>query len=170
MSMDHKGYAFDWNTFECELYPILIKSLETDDLEEIIAFIERNRDQLTDPYEGSPLDDSWQSTLTNRDAHEYGDYALTKYYAAGDSAGVGDTWIELSDQLSAKASQALLGETIGPKRNRFDPGRMGSYFQRPEQVHTSLEILTGVDMPEIDKFRKLLSRCAAKKLGVYITF
>lgn len=168
--MEHKGYAFDWYTFEHELYPILIKALKTSKLQEIIQFIERNQTQLTDPYEGKPLDDHWQSLLINRDAQEYGDYALTKYYAAGEPAGIGDTWMALSEQLPAKVAQTLLGETIGPRHNLFDPGRMGSYFQRPEQVYISLEILVSLSLPEIDEFRELLSRCVTKNLGVYITF
>lgn len=168
--MEHKGYAFDWYAFERELYPTLMKALETGDLQEIIGFIERNRTQLTDPYEGYSLDEDWQSTLENRDVHEYGDYALTKYYTAGEPAGVGDAWMDLSDQLPEKISQAFLGEAIGPKHNLFDPGRMGSYFQRPEQVPASLEILANLHLPEVDAFRALLSKCAVEKLGVYITF
>ena len=110
--------------------------------------------------------------LANRDAHEYGDHALTKYYDASnpEQGGVGYAWIELSDQLPAPACRSLLGEPIGPRHNLFDPGRMGSYFQTPEQVRVSLKILGGLNMPEIKRFCKLLSRCAVENLGVYNTF
>ena len=165
--MEHKGYAFDWQAFERELYPVLLKALETGDLHELIAFIERNRDQLSDPYEGAPLNDRWQAMLSNRDAHEYGDYALTKFYDPGQAMGVGEAWIELSERLPARA---LLGEALGPKGNPFDPGRMGSYFQRPEQVRASLDALANVSGPQVEAFRALLESCAARALGVYVTF
>ncbi len=168
--MEHKAFAFNWNSFEQELFPTLVKALETGEVQEIINFIEKNRQHLTDPYEGQPLDDGWQSTLSNRDVHEYGDYALTKYYAPDEAAGVGDAWIDLSDELPATASRALLGETVGPKGNLFDPGRMGSYFQRPEQARVSLDVLTNLNKPELADFCQLLSECVNKNLGVYITF
>lgn len=168
--MEHKAFAFNWDSFEQELYPTLVKALETGEVQEIINFIERNRKHLTDPYEGQPLDDRWQSPLANRDVHEYGDYALTKYYAPDEAAGVGEAWSDLSDELSTAATRALLGDTVGSTGNLFDPGRMGSYFQRPEQARASLNVLKSLDMPELADFCQLLSECVNKKLGVYITF
>ncbi len=168
--MEHKGYEFDWYAFERELYPMLVRTLETGQVQELVSFVESNRSQLTDPYEGQALDDNWQSTLANRDVHEYGDYALTKYYAPDEAAGVGDAWMELSDRLPAEASRALLGEPIGPQSNLFDPGRMGSYFQRPVQARISLSVLENIDFPELAEFCDLLSQCVEKNLGVYVTF
>lgn len=170
MSMEHKGYAFDWQAFERELYPAIIQALETGDSQEIIAFIERNLDQLSDPYEGAPLNDRWQMMLSNRDVHEYGDYALTKFYDPSQAMGVGEAWMGLSERLPARAARALLGEALGPEGNRFDPGRMGSYFQCPEQVPASLEALANVSEVEGAAFRELLEYCAERGLGVYVTF
>jgi hypothetical protein len=168
--MEHKGYAFDWRSFENELRPILIEGLETGGVQELLDFIENNRGQLTDPYAGITLKENWQLTLSNRDAHEYGDYALTKYYNVREEMGVGPVWIEISDRLPAEANMALLGKTLGPKHNFFDPGRMGSYFQQPEQVNTALDVLTRFDLPEIANFCHLLSKCVENNLGVYVTF
>lgn len=170
MSIEHKAFAFDWASFEQTLFPILTRALETGDVHELITFIDQNRAALTDPYEGMPLDDNWQNMLSNRDAHEYGDFALTMYYDPAAPCGLAYDWMALSDRLPARVNQALLGEVLGPEHNRFDPGRMGSYFQRLEQVRTSLEILNGENIPEMDEFRSLLTRCAASNQGVYITF
>ena len=170
MSMEHKGYAFDWYKFEAELQPVLVEALETGETQNLLQFIEKNREQLTDPYDGMPLNSRWQSMLFRPDAHVYGDYALTKYYDVSEQMGVGYNWIEVSDRLPKEAARALLGETLGPKHNLFDPGKMGSYFQRPEQVHISLEVLEKLNAADIDEFRRLLSKCATENMGVYVTF
>lgn len=170
MSMEHKGYAFDWQKFKAELLPVLIEALETGEIQDLLQFIEKNRDQLTDPYDGMPLNSNWQSMLFSPNAHVYGDYALTKYYDVSEQTGVGYAWIEISDRLPKEAARALLGEALGPKHNLFDPGKMGSYFQQPEQVRISLKVLEKLNVPEIDEFRRLLSRCATEDKGVYVTF
>ena len=115
MSMEHKGYAFDWHKFEAELKPVLIGALETGEIQNLVQFIEKNREQLTDPYDGMSLKSNWQLMLANQDAHECGDYALTKYYDVSEQMGVGYAWIEVSDRLPKEASRALLGEALGPK-------------------------------------------------------
>lgn len=123
MSMQHKGFAFDWLNFKRELQPVLVKSLETGDVQELLNFIGRNREQLTDPYSGVCLNEKWQAMLSNRDAHEYGDYVLTKYYDVTEERGVGNVWTELSYSLPADAKFAMLGKAVGSRQCYVFPRR-----------------------------------------------
>lgn len=170
MSMEHKGYAFDWQSFASELHPILLNGLETGDTQGLINFIASNREQLTDPYAGAPLKENWHRLLSNCDIHEYGDYALTKYYEVGTDRGLGYTWREISDQLPVAARKSLLGKPLGPQGSFFDPGRMGSYFQAPAQVAASLEVLRDYPLLALAGFCDLLAACVGEGWGVYITF
>lgn len=112
----------------------------------------------------------WQEALENRDLHEYGDYALTRFYNPTDCSGVGYEWVRLSDNLPEPAAKAMLGFSIGPPERLFDPGRYGSYFQTPTLVRESLSILQPFRMPELARFMELLEQCAAEGRGIYATF
>jgi hypothetical protein len=170
MSMSHKAYAFDWRWFECDLRPLLEDALVTDNARRLETFIDDHREVLTDPYEGEPLADDWRETLENRDVHEYGDYALTRFYDPANDCGIGGAWARLSERLSQPAADALLGCTIGPPMRLFDPGRQGSYFQASAQVPQSLAMLKPLALPDLAVFIALLEQCAAERCGVYVTF
>ena len=168
MSMEHKAFAFDWNAFQRDLAPILHDALSCDSVAALAAFIEHHRHSLTDPYEGQPLPKDWWSSMENRDVQEHGDFALTRYYSPTVDFGIGDSWIEFSSGFPSP--QILLGDLFGPADNRFDPGRMGSYFQTPTVVASSLRDLSANDHPELSGFVGLLERCNAGEMGVYVTF
>jgi hypothetical protein len=179
MPMQHKAYAFDWRSFEQdELHGLLMQALETGDPSGLAAYIERNREWLTDPYEGDPLPESWQETLENRDVHEYGDYALTRFYDPADDRGLMYCWNDIDDALPEEDRDLLLGLAFGPRHNRFDPGRYGSYFQTPEQVADTLAVVRGLglswleeyDTEIVKRFEQLLEECIANGLGLYVTF
>jgi len=170
VGMSHKAYAFDWRGFEFDLHPWLEMALAANDPTELEAFIDDNRVSLTDPYEGEPLPADWRSGLGNRDVHEFGDYALTRYYDPSDDRGVGSAWRSLSGELPETAANALLGFSVGPHERLFDPGRYGSYFQTPAQVREALAVLKPLGVPELAWFVELLERCAAEGRGVYVTF
>jgi hypothetical protein len=170
VGMHHKAYTFDWTRFQCELQTLLVRALTVDGAPELEAFIDQHRELLTDPYEGEPLPENWRASLGNRDVHAYGDIALTLYYDPADDRGIGGEWIELSNKLSAPAAKALLGFPIGSPAQLFDPGRYGSYFQTPELVGGSLEVLRPLNLTELQSFVELFQRCQASGLGVYVTF
>jgi hypothetical protein len=169
MSMSHKAYAFDWRGFELDLLPLLEDALHADNTAQLERFIDDHREALTDPYEGEPLSDDWRAALENRDVHEYGDYALTRFYDPSEDCGIGEAWVRISERLSRPAANALLGCSVGTPKSVFDPGRCGSYFQTPAQVPESLAILKPLGLPELGPFLALLERCAAEKCGVYVT-
>ena len=166
--MEHKAFAFDWNAFQRHLAPILRDALSSDSVAGLAAFIAHHRQSLTDPYEGEPLPEDWSSLMENRDVQDHGDFALTLYYSPTADFGIGDSWVALSDGYPV--ARSLLGEPFGPAANLFDPGRMGSYFQRPDAVSKSLRDLSADNRPELSSFVDLLERCGAEGMGVYVTF
>jgi hypothetical protein len=170
MSMSHKAFAFDWWGFDSDLAPIMLTALEADTGTYLGEFIERERDRLTDPYEGEPLRADWQRLLEAGDVQELADFALTRYYSVREDHGVGGAWLRLSDSLSDAQSEALLGTPTGSRERLFDPGRLGSYFQSPPAVRRSLATLSDLEAKEVQPFRELLKCCDAQGLGIYVTF
>jgi hypothetical protein len=168
--MEHKAYAFDWSAFEFDLHPLLLDALTAKDTAELAAFIDQHLAELSDPYEGQPLSADWRDMLGNRDVHEYGDDALTRFYDPADCWGIGYEWTRLSDELPQPAANAMLGFPVGPAENLFDPGRYGSYFQTPGRVRESLAALQPHGCPELARYLELLERCLAERCGVYVTF
>jgi hypothetical protein len=170
MPMEHKAFAFDWPRFERDLYPLLVEALAADDPAGLEAYIDRHRAELTDPDEGEPMSADWRDGMENGDVHEFGDYALTRFYDPADCWGVGYAWARLSDELPGPVKSALLGSSVGPPERLFDPGRYGSYFQTPDHVRESLAALRRHARPELTRYLYLLEQCAGKRRGVYVTF
>jgi hypothetical protein len=170
MSMEHKAFAFDWSAFEKELLPVLMDALATGDASSLACFVDEHRLQLTDPYEGNSLPEDWRAQNEVGDVQQVRDFAITKYYRVVDDSGVGSNWLRLDAALTAAERLALLGYVVGCEDLQLDPGRMGSYFQRPQDVQQSLESLRGQSIPEMDNYLQLLRRCLANRLGVYVTF
>jgi hypothetical protein len=168
--MSHKAFAFDWNAFDLDFGIILLTALDTDDGTELAEFIQQERDRLTDPYIGDPLPEDWRGLLESGDVQELADFALTRYYRVRDDHGVGGAWLGLSESLTEGQSRALLGVPFGGGDRLFDPGRIGSFFQSPVMARESLAALAGLAAEEVRPFRELLTRCVARRLGVYITF
>ncbi|WP_373540891.1 hypothetical protein [Chamaesiphon sp.] len=136
MSMEHKAFIFDYEAFELELKEILETALDLNDTEGLEKFIKLNINYLIDPYEGEQLSEDWNEMLEYRDPHEYGDFALTKFYNATDDIGLNYEWIEIGDMLSSESGESIsiFGNSIGKDGNYFDPGKMGSYFQSSRMV------------------------------------
>ena len=170
MGISHKAYAFDWEPFEKRVRPLLEAALSSHNPEALLALIERQLGAFADPYEGAPLEQGWRARLERGDEHEVGDYALTLCYRPTEDFGVGDQWLEMESVLSDGAKKALLGRPIGPPDNLFDPGKMGSYFQSPEQCRASLSIIES----ECDKvpaeFLDGLRQTRRLDKGLYVTF
>ncbi|PSB58491.1 hypothetical protein C7B77_04495 [Chamaesiphon polymorphus CCALA 037] len=169
--MAHKAYAFDWKAFEQdELFIILPRSLECDDVLSLVRYIQLHYAQLKDPYEGEPLDETWQEILENKDVHEYADFTLTRFYDPDRDLGIGEEWIEIDESLSECNRSILLGFPLCSKNNVFDPGRMGSYFQTPERVLDSLRNVRELKIDALESFQTLLEDCSQRRLGLYVTF
>lgn len=171
MSMSHKAFAFDWRRFESdELYTLITRALESNQVACLVAYIEKHLPELKDPYEGVPLDQTWQELLDNRDVHEYSDFALTRFYDPAADLGVAEEWIEIDRSLTEAERGVFLGFPIHAAKTAFDPGRMGSYFQTPEQVSESLKIVNQLAITSIASFKRLLESCSQHRLGIYVTF
>ncbi len=178
MSMSHKAFVLDADRFQAELRATLERALADGDVEPLRRFIAAHRGELTDPYEGAPLDDDWESMIETRDAHQYGDFALTRYYDAGDDLGLGDGWRELGELLEREGvgERAILGTPVGAPGNAFDPGKMGSYFQSPPEVRANLQRVDALAQRRPDladrlaPARAMLAAAASAARGLYVTF
>jgi hypothetical protein len=170
MAMLHKAYAFDWIAFKSGLLRKLTTALRTDDPTSLLRFIAENRKQIKDPYEGDPLSDDWQEAYDAHDVQTIADFALTRYYDPAADYGIDYEWGRIAEERPDIAYTLLLGKPVGPRSNRFDPGRYGSYFQRPGELPATLENLSIIREPALRSFRALLRSSSRRGLGVYVTF
>lgn len=179
--MDRKAFIFDYLAFIEQLSSLLEEALLTNKTEGLISFIEDNIVSLKDPYEGEPLDSSWEDLMEDlKDVHNYGDFALTKFYDPANSIGLCYDWQQIDDILSRELSvdplDIILGHSFGPDDNHFNPGRMGSAFQSPEQVKDNIQIIQklieqkpdlAIDLKDL---LSMLKQAEASEKGLYTTF
>ncbi|MGL5806515.1 MAG: hypothetical protein ACRC2R_05385 [Xenococcaceae cyanobacterium] len=179
MSIDHKAYVFNYDRFQIELKDIIEEALASGNPNELITFIKNNLSYLKDPCEGKPLDGFWQDAIGILEVDNYGDFALTKFYQPQNCIGLGDKWSEIDDLLCfefGELSLITLGKLLGTKENYFDPGKMGSYFQSPQQVQTNLIRLedTLEQRPELLQHLvsvvNMLKEASNLGKGLYVTF
>lgn len=179
--MEHKAFVFNCEGFERELKGILEEELHTDSYLRLREFILKNIDHIKDPYEGNILDEDWELMIENDDPHQYGDFALTKYYEPLDDIGIGMNWEKLQDivgGLAIEGESPILGTTVGSSDNPFDPGKMGAYFQSLSKVKQNLKFLNelkkeGADRDievELKTSIKMLKAANEAKKGLYVTF
>jgi hypothetical protein len=175
--IEHKAFLFDFPGFDRELRELLESSLSSRDLHGLVSFINANLANLRDPYEGEPLDGRWEEMVATRDAHQYGDFALTKYYNPQADIGIGALWQDVQELISHSRvveESPLLGRTIGPKDDPFDPGKIGAYFQSSEQVRQSYSLLTDLvterDPHMLKNAIEMLKKAIDANTGLYITF
>lgn len=171
MSMQHKAFRFDWNGFDAELRTLLYDALLTNDPSHLVTFINSALSKFSDPYEGQKLGPDWMQMLSEHsDVHEIGDFALTGFYDPTKDLGIGNAWIAFDKSLNDVQRNALLGWTIGPATNPFDPGKMGSYVQTTTDVVRSRSVLRDLKDDRLAEFVNLLNLCASSGHGVYVTF
>ena len=178
MPMNHKAFVFDYDGFRAEFSRVLAGALEQEDTSALKAWIHARRTELVDPYEGEPLEEDWEDRLENGDVHEYGDFALTKYYDPAEDIGLGDDWHEMTELLKAIGLEPgiLLGTPFGPPEARFDPGKMGSYFQAPSTVRAHLQSVDQLlhhepsRREQLDPVKRMLRDAVAATKGLYVTF
>ena len=175
--MEHKAFLFDYSSFDRELRQILENALNSGKCGGLVSFINTHLEALRDPYEGEPLDAGWESLIEAPDAHQYGDFALTKYYDPLADIGLGVFWESVQDLIASDPTfsvSPILGSTIGPKHDPFDPGKMGAYFQsfqQAQQHHNSLLLAERTSpSPQLHEAVELLAKAVNEKKGLYVTF
>src|SRR5436190_12267583 len=151
MSMDHKAYKLEYERFESELAPIIVRALQTGQVTELRSFVESNLAELKDPDEGEPLGPNWRefveparSNGADLEVQLWGDLALTKYYNPAEVDGLSTEWQDLDEQLTGAgvdATRVVLGRQLRGNGNVFDPGRQGAYFLSPSDVRDALKLL-----------------------------
>ena len=170
MSMQHKAFKFDWASFDRDLRPILINALQGVEPARLVRFIDEHFRDICDPYEGEPLLPNWRTQLQAiDDVQELGDFALTRYYDPLADAGVGGAWTDLTELIQTLRDR-MLGQSLGPPDNLFDPGRMGSYFQTPELTLDLFIAVRRVEHPCFVDFCEMLQVAVANGNGLYVTF
>jgi hypothetical protein len=174
VSMQHKAFLFDYEQFECELLSILETALKTQEIASLRSFITSNLDALSDPYEGDRLNDGWEALVETRDVHQYGDFAITKYYDPCSDIGLGDVWEGVQQFIAADLALSpspILGRVIGTEASTFDPGKMGSYFQSGQEARRNYESLaTLAGRPGLDDAIEMMKRAVESRQGLYVTF
>ncbi len=173
--MEHKAFLFDYAAFDCELRAILEGALISGDCGRLVSFINANLGDLRDPYEGEPLRADWQTLIESKDAHQYGDFALTKYYDPTGDIGLGAAWERIQALAgNDETGSPILGRTIGPEHCPFDPGKMGAYFQTAEQVREHHTHLSGREKTKLsdplNRVVQMLAKAVRIKCGLYVTF
>lgn len=175
--IEHKAFLFDYINFDRELRPILEDALVSGDCGGLVSFIVAHLHDLRDPYESEALGDAWETMIETQDAHQYGDFALTKYYNPAADIGLGATWQNVQELVAADPAltvSPILGSTIGPQNDPFDPGKMGAYFQTSDQVREHhkylLDRFNGKPLDEVNEAIQMLEKAIKAKSGLYVTF
>jgi hypothetical protein len=179
VSFEHKAFILDYQSFESQLKNILESALENENVSQLSGYISQNQAHLKDPYEGEPLTNEWESMLESQDPHQYGDFALTMFYDPTEDIGLGYDWENVQETLSQRLTDtsSVLGSPIGPASNYFDPGKMGAYFQSPQQVIENQRLLESAfdqeeleSSAELEKMLEMLQAAISEGKGLYITF
>ena len=175
--MEHKAFLFDYGGFDRELRSILEEALRSGRTDRLIDFIEANRKSLKDPYEGAPLAANWQEQIETKDPHQFGDFALTKYYDPSTDIGLGPKWDEAQRAIPfdpQRRESPVLGMTVGPSNSPFDPGKMGAYFQSEQQARRNAEYVSrlaqGKSSEVLTETAQMLSEASRMNRGLYVTF
>jgi hypothetical protein len=173
----HKAFLFDFEAFDRELRPTLERALADGGCAELVVFIRDHVPSLRDPYEGEPLGAAWEAMIETPDAHQFGDFALTKYYTPRDDIGLGYDWEDVQASLgppSPHHMSPILGRTLGPPEQPFDPGKLGSYFQSATDVERHHAwVLAHADKPPsgpLGRAARMLGAAVAARRGLFVTF
>jgi hypothetical protein len=178
MALEHKAFIFDYSSFQAELQPLLEEALRSGEVFALVDFINKNLPALSDPYEGERLTSGWWSLLEEKDAHQYGDFALTKYYDPQADIGLGRRW-ETTEAALVQAfgsAKALLGSPLGTPGNLFDTGKAGAYFQTAEEVQGNRDRLEEAARRDpalrasAQGVLRMLNAAAEGDRGLYVTF
>lgn len=180
MSLEHKAFIFDAEKFNDELKPYLEADLRSGKSGQVRNFIISNMSLLTDPYEGEELDEYWEDMIEDKDAHQYGDFALTKYYCPLADFGLGVDWESIQNILVDTMNfqfSPVLGIPLKVGEEVFDPGKMGTYFQKNSDVAESLDNMSSIEcfvpknlIEPFNSFKSLLEEALKKNKGLFVTF
>ncbi len=175
MLPDHKMFVFDYTTFQVELAGILAKALQSNRTGRLQSWIDARALQVHDPVEGEPVGRDWRDFLAESDVQEYGDFAMTVFYTPARFRGLRIEYNSAREKLLKKGmsedawTYAVLGWPLGPEGKRFDPGRMGTYAQSPEQVEAGLDALVGFGDVVLEPVIETLGEAQRRGLGVFVT-
>lgn len=162
MSISHKAWLFDHDSFQSEFADLLYRALTTGNESEIKAFIATHHAALQDPWTEESLGPDWEQQLRTNpsladtvDLQFWADLALAKYYRADDEQGLDRGFDALRAYLRTvpgvqpHADALIEGYPFGPPESVFDPGRQGTGLVSTAQVKDHHERLLTAGWPPI---------------------
>jgi hypothetical protein len=155
MSICHKAWLFDYDSFDAEFADLLYEALESDDIGPVAAFIDRHHALMTDFGSEERLLADWASGLESADVQSLADLAMTKYYDVRAENGLAhgfdalSAYLETVGALRGDADALLYGYLFGPEGRRLDPGLMGTGLVSRREACRLLAVLEAVEMPPI---------------------
>jgi hypothetical protein len=175
--MDHKAYPFNFNAYSLQLHHILVSALASGELRDLTQFVEREKESLSNPYEGDPLPADWRETFKIAKLQYCGQLALTKYFNASEEIGLGHEWEDAIAALNSAGYDGegiVLGDVVQGGDVVFDPNRLGSYFQTPEKVvdgwHAVRAVMESDPGSSMEWLLRMFEVPKAKGFGLYVTF
>ncbi len=145
MSMEHKAFVFDTETFHSAIEPVMRDSVANPEVAR--QYICEHYDGLQSPYTGEPLDEDWEDEFDEPDLQVYFDIMLTSCYDVEDDMGLGCFWDAVNDvigQLDVFEDPriAVLGRSVMIDDVQVDPGMMGLGLVESHEVPDIRKVLS----------------------------
>lgn len=137
MSMEHKAFVFDTETFHAEIEPVMRDSVKNPDVAR--RYICEHHDRLQSPYTGEMLEEDWEEEFDEPTLQVYFDILLTACYDAEEDLGLGELWDAVNEvveglDLFEEPQIAVLGREVVVEGVRVDPGMMGLGLVESQEV------------------------------------
>lgn len=128
MSMAHKAFLFDTETFHSTIEPVMKACVANP--EAARKYICEHYSQFQSPYTGEVLDEDWEDEFDSPTLQVYFDILLTACYDVDDDMGLGYMWDAVNDLIAEldvfdDSQVAVLGRELIIGDVQVDPGMMG---------------------------------------------
>lgn len=128
MSMAHKAFLFDTETFHSTIEPVMKACVANP--EAARKYICEHYSQFQSPYTGEVLDEDWEDEFDSPTLQVYFDILLTACYDVDDDMGLEYMWDAVNDLIAEldvfdDSQVAVLGRELIIGDVQVDPGMMG---------------------------------------------
>ena len=146
MSMEHKAFLFDTNKYHQQIEPIIEKCCKTNDASVVRKYINKNYEQIANPYTGDILDANWENELESDSRQELFDFVLASCYVPDDDIGLGYAWDGVLEAIKemrviGDAEVCVLGNPLIYAGVEVNPGLMGLGIIEAKDVVRIKEVL-----------------------------
>ena len=140
MSMAHKAFLFDTETFHSTIEPVMKACVANP--EAARKYICEHYSQFQSPYTGEVLDEDWEDEFDSPTLQVYFDILLTACYDVDDDMGLGYMWDAVNDLIAdatftffdipSKYCSALKLFNAGTKKQWLTGKRLAYYSTAPK--------------------------------------